>query len=203
VSERERVLARVRTAQGRAAHHPGPFAAPPRSSSYTDFSLRVHAIGGEAHGPFALSVLATELARLCAAWAPGGRVATAGRAAEILRESSLFERVDDHDPHGLEDVKIAVLLGSHGIAESGAVLVEHRTAPVRALALLCERLVLLLPSTGVVSDLHAALSSLGPEAFAQPHLTWIAGPSKTADIEQALVHGAHGARAFAVVGIEE
>ena len=51
-----------------------------------------------------------------------------------------------------------------------------------------------------VEDLHAAFAALPPDALAGHHLTWISGPSKTADIEQTLVLGAHGPRALAVLG---
>jgi L-lactate dehydrogenase complex protein LldG len=197
------MLGAIRLAQARAVPHPGRFVPPARAASFVEFGERLRAVGGEAIGPLPAARLVTELTRLCAAWAGGGRILAAGRAAERLSGSS-FERVGESaDPHGFEDAAVAVLEGSHGIAESAAVLLEHRAAPVRALAFLCERLVLLLPHHRVLPDLHAALDELGPRAFDQPHLTWISGPSKTADIEQALVHGAHGPRALVVVGIQE
>ena len=73
-------------------------------------------------------------------------------------------------------------------------------APHRALHFLCQRLVLLLPVERIVPDMHAAIADLAAEAPREHHLTWISGPSKTADIEQALVYGAHGPLALAVVG---
>jgi L-lactate dehydrogenase complex protein LldG len=193
----------VRVAQAGVAPHPGRFAPPPRAASFAAFAERLRAIGGEPHGPFEPGALRAELSRLCAGWAAGARVVTAGRASERLGRDPFEPIPEGADPHRLHDVSIAVLEGSHGIVESAAVLLEHRAAPVRALAVLCERLVLLLPERRVVADLHAAMAELDPRALEQPHVTWIAGPSKTADIEQALVHGAHGARALAVVGIAE
>ncbi len=202
MSSRERVLASVRGAVEARTPHPGRFHPPARSASFADLAARLRSVGGEAIGPLPSITLERELARLCALWAGGGRVVISGRAASRVPRAP-FELLPVHaDPHGLDDVAVAVLEGTHGIAENAAILIEHAAAPVRALAFLCERLVLLLPTTRVVPDLHAAIDELGPEAFAQPHLTWISGPSKTADIEQALVHGAHGARSLVLVGIE-
>jgi len=49
----------------------------------------------------------------------------------------------------------------------------------------------------LVADLHEAYARLAPTW--QGFGLWVAGPSKTADIEQTLVHGIHGLRRFTVV----
>jgi L-lactate dehydrogenase complex protein LldG len=85
------------------------------------------------------------------------------------------------------------------VAENGAVAILGTDVPERSLLHLAERLVLLVPATGLVPDLHSAFRALPEDALDAHHLTWIAGPSKTADIEQTLVHGAHGPRALAVL----
>jgi L-lactate dehydrogenase complex protein LldG len=60
----------------------------------------------------------------------------------------------------------------------------------------------LLDTGRLVADMHAALAGLPADALAQHHFTFVAGPSKTADIEGTLVLGAHGPRALAVFGVD-
>ena len=86
--------------------------------------------------------------------------------------------------------------------ENGAVGLDGREAHPRALPVICDRLVLLVETRRVVADMHAALAQLPDGALAQHHFTFVAGPSKTADIEGELVLGAHGPRALIVVGID-
>ena len=87
------------------------------------------------------------------------------------------------------------------MAENAAVAVEGKYVRVRALPFLCEELVLLLDLGAIVSNMHEAVSRMPADATRFHHFTWISGPSKTADIEQTVVLGAHGPRSLVVVGI--
>jgi L-lactate dehydrogenase complex protein LldG len=101
------------------------------------------------------------------------------------------------DPHLLRDVDFAVLPGELGVAESGAVWVLEEKIHPRAVAFLAQHIAVVLPATAIVHNLHQAYERL--PAFTQGFAMWLSGPSKTADIEQALVIGAHGPRSCVAV----
>jgi L-lactate dehydrogenase complex protein LldG len=96
------------------------------------------------------------------------------------------------DPHELEGLGLAVLPGAFAVAENGAVWVSGDAFRPRAAFVVAEHLALVVGAGDVVHDMHEAYRRI---AFPGAGFgTFIAGPSKTADIEQALVIGAHGAR---------
>jgi L-lactate dehydrogenase complex protein LldG len=102
------------------------------------------------------------------------------------------------DPHLLEGVDLAVVPAEFGVAENGAVWLTDRVLKERrAVLFVTQHLVLVVPAAELVHTMHDAYArlSLGAPGFG----LFIAGPSKTADIEQALVIGAHGARSATIV----
>jgi L-lactate dehydrogenase complex protein LldG len=107
-------------------------------------------------------------------------------------------------PHALADVDVAILPGEFAVAENGAVWVTDKNVPLRAIYFLCQHLVLVVPANDIVDHMHAAYERLAAAAdgrgmFETPVFgTFISGPSKTADIEQSLVIGAHGPRSLTV-----
>lgn len=90
----------------------------------------------------------------------------------------------------------AYIQGTLGVAENGAVWLYEHQLPNRLLPFICEYLVLVIDRDTIVPTMHHALEKidLGTGGFG----VFIAGPSKTADIEQSLVIGAHGARGLTV-----
>ncbi len=105
------------------------------------------------------------------------------------------------NPHAFAGVEVAVLPASFGVAENGAVwLREEDFGGHRALPFLTQHLVIALKKTELVATMHEAYAR--PEVAGTGFGMFLAGPSKTADIEQALVIGAHGARSLMVVGYQ-
>ena len=100
------------------------------------------------------------------------------------------------DPHELEGIGLAMLPGAFAVAENGAVWVPTAGLRHRGVFVVAEHLALAVPASEIVSDMHEAYRRISfPGAGFG---VFIAGPSKTADIEQALVIGAHGARSCTV-----
>lgn len=90
----------------------------------------------------------------------------------------------------LETVDIAYINGTVGVAENAAIWVSETQMVNRALPFICKQLVLVIHARDVVSNMHQAYSRL--QVAEHGYGAFIAGPSKTADIEQSLVIGAHG-----------
>ncbi|MHB8969474.1 MAG: LutC/YkgG family protein [Pirellulaceae bacterium] len=101
------------------------------------------------------------------------------------------------DPHDLESLDFCVAPGEFGVAENGAVWVAHHAVPHRAALFIAQHLVLVVPAHEIVHNMRDAYARLKPGDV--PFGIFISGPSKTADIEQSLVIGAHGARSLTVV----
>jgi len=101
------------------------------------------------------------------------------------------------DPHQLEDVDIAILPGHLGVAENAAVWVTDEKSPHRAIFFIAQHVALVVPATQIVDNMHQAYEKLRFDRSGFG--CFISGPSKTADIEQSLVIGAHGPRSLAVL----
>ena len=126
-------------------------------------------------------------------------VAQAAKVASLVPEAHPgnvpLATIDD--PHALADVDVAIVRGEFAVAENGAVWVPARVlGRLQALPFITQHLVLVVDPAVVVHTLHEAYRRL---RFDGPGFgLFISGPSKTADIELALVIGAHGARSATV-----
>lgn len=106
-----------------------------------------------------------------------------------------------HDPHLTEDIDFAILPGKFGVAENGAIWITDADLRHRAIYFIVQHLVLVIDRSEIVDNMYAAYRRLNLGARVAGDRTFgafIAGPSKTADIEQSLVIGAHGPRSLTV-----
>jgi L-lactate dehydrogenase complex protein LldG len=100
------------------------------------------------------------------------------------------------DPHHLHDVDFCVLSAELGVAENGALWVTNHGGPNRAVCYLAQHLAVVVRASSLVHNLHQAYARI---SLGRGYAMFLSGPSKTADIEQALVIGAHGARSCMVL----
>ncbi len=109
---------------------------------------------------------------------------------------STFDMEQVADPHDLEDVDVAIVRGDFAVAENGAVWLTDAQLKHRAILFITQHLVLVVPRDQIVDNMHQAYERL---RFDGPgYGLFLSGPSKTADIEQSLVIGAHGPRSLTV-----
>ena len=90
-------------------------------------------------------------------------------------------------PQELDGTDVSVVLGTVGCAENACIWVPQ-TMKERAVCFICEYLVIILDKKNIVSNMHEAYFRI--EMPEMGFGSFISGPSKTADIEQALVYGA-------------
>ena len=115
----------------------------------------------------------------------------------IIKSKTSFNYEDIDQPKDLADVKILIVTGKLGVAENAAIWLDDTILhQVRALPFIVERTIFILDKN-LVPTMHHAYQTLG--VMESGFGTFIAGPSKTADIEQNLVIGAHGTKSHLVV----
>jgi L-lactate dehydrogenase complex protein LldG len=190
---RDAILAAVRSSHPPAADRPEPFTHAARMSS--------------AERSDAFTAAATAAGAAVTLCAPGDVsrivVGAIGDARAVL---SYVDGVPstvpaNQDPHALDTLDVVVCATSLGVAENGAVWMATGDPVLRAALFLAARVVIVVNDDHLVDDLHQAYERI--DVRANPFGVFVAGPSKTADIEQALVIGAHGPKELTLVLVRD
>jgi len=87
--------------------------------------------------------------------------------------------------------------GNFGVAENGAIWLEDKDLPNRIAPFITEHLIIKLNFREIVPTMQEAYRRINLKGTGFG--VFISGPSKTADIEQSLVYGAHGAKEMTVL----
>jgi len=104
-------------------------------------------------------------------------------------------------PIELADVEVAILQSDLAVAENGATWITEDQLRQRVLPFITQHLAVIVNAKNIVATMHDAYTSIGIST--QGFGAFIAGPSKTADIEQSLVIGAHGPRSMSLFLFKE
>ncbi len=129
-------------------------------------------------------------------------IALAGKWEKVINLSSEIavkgmDLSQFQSPYELGDLDLVILDGEFGVAENGAIWVASDGRPFRVLPFIAEHLVICIKKENLVGNMHDAYAKLEREKYSFG--VFIAGPSKTADIEQSLVIGAQGPRSLGIL----
>ena len=221
---RDRIFARIRAAQGRGekvtegereavadylSRHPqGP--QPPVATDRAEaFSLQaqkmastVDRVATLADVPGAVSryVEGLNLPRRAVAWTRLGELPWATQGLTVECRPPVRDPQGDHD-HG-------DLVGITGcfvaIAETGSLMLLSGPDTFASAALLPETHIAVVPVSRIVANLEEAFARMRAEHGQLPRATnIISGPSRTGDIEQTIVLGAHGPYRVHVILVDQ
>ena len=155
------------------------------------FTETVGLVGGEAHHVRSAEEIAEILSGI-AVYRDAQRVAST--VPHLVAGNVDAAAIDD--PHALASLDWMIAAGEFAVAENGAVWVDGKTLPHRVMLFIAQYLALVVPRQQIVSNMHEAYARI--ENPASGFGVFVSGPSKTADIEQSLVLGAHGCRTLQV-----
>ncbi|MGV3485455.1 MAG: LutC/YkgG family protein [Planctomycetaceae bacterium] len=198
-TSRQAILDRLRARPIDAA--PLPSVDPARTVHYEDpvakFTEMLTWVGGRVHLVSQASEIIESLNEL-------PEFQTASSVASTLPEIAARNvHLDElSDPHALVSVDWSILPGEFCVAENGAIWVSPKDLLQRTLIFIAQHLALVVSRSQMVMQMHDAYrriqTSDSQQQGAPRFGVFVSGPSKTADIEQSLVLGAHGCRTLEV-----
>ena len=208
MSAREAILSRIRKASGRSGAEPaaeelarvrdhiaqcsaGPQPSIARQADAVEhFRRECDRVGTTHTHAQSFSDVAREVARYLEANALPRRVAGWHELA-ALDWAGAGVAFDDRPA---EDADVTGLTGAFcAIAETGTLLLLSSPEHPKKTALLPENHIAVVSASRMVATIEAAFALLRAERGELPRATWfVSGASRTADIEQTLVIGAHG-----------
>lgn len=162
------------------------------SDPLAKFIEMLELVGGQAHS-VEHADQASEVLQSIPAFSSAERVASL--VPEIASGNVDVSAADD--PHSLETLDWVIAPGEFLVAENGAIWVDGAKLPQRVMLFIPQYLALAVSRRNVVHHMHEAYARIGHPS---PGFgVFVSGPSKTADIEQSLVLGAHGCRTLQVI----
>ena len=106
-----------------------------------------------------------------------------------LPSLKIFRKVDISE----EGINKAILEANYGIAETGTVICISHAENLRRATMLVQHLTFVLNKRNILNSLEDASKVLDSETKNRSnYISFITGPSRTADIENQLIIGVHG-----------
>jgi L-lactate dehydrogenase complex protein LldG len=118
------------------------------------------------------------------------------RVISTLPEFSNSKEWQTAEPHSLKDADFLIVKGQFAVAENGAIWLTETEMGQRVAPFITQYLAIIIEKASILPTMHQAYEHIASDDYGFG--VFLAGPSKTADIEQSLVLGAHGARGLVV-----
>lgn len=206
MSARENILARIRQQSGRAGstsereiaavrehatqHIRGPLPSIAMHEPVAHFIAECSRLKTTTAEVASLADVPAEVARYLAAQSLEKRCA-GWREFAALDWSGAGVAFDDRPANGADLIGVTGCFC--GIGETGTLLLLSAPATPKATALLPETHICIVRKSRIVATMEDAFARMRDEVGEPPRATFfVSGPSRTADIEQTLVIGAHG-----------
>lgn len=187
MSSRDQILAAVQSAQPSFVELPPEFVSAV-SGGMEQFQQILHSIGGKAILVNTIEAVLPEVDKM---FPDAKRIISA--VPQLNRYQIKDEQVRHHT---FSDADVVIAEAAFAVAENGAVWLTEDHYKIRVLPFIGEHLVVIVQAQHIVANMHLAYQLIGDGEYGFG--VFIAGPSKTADIEQSLVLGAHGPRTMTV-----
>lgn len=177
---------------------------------FESFKARAEAVSGEVHRfateAAAADFLAGFLREEGVSDRPGFRAVWAiKKGLPGLRPEDLAAKIPGLtlavDRQSAAESKVGVSLMEWGLADTGTVVQDATDVALRLVSTLPEIHVALLRTGTILPNLESLLPHLDPTR--SPYLSFITGPSRTADIERVLTIGVHGPVRLVILCIDE
>lgn len=130
-----------------------------------------------------------------------------GRRIAVSSEPRLIKLLDDAEIEpsacDLFKIEVGVTTAQAGIAETGTLVLDSAVEQNRLVSLVPPVHIAILDASRILATLGETLALLQSGAEVSPAITFITGPSRTADIELTLAIGVHGPQELYVIVIED
>ncbi len=176
---------------------------------FNDFEMRAREVSTEVHRVKSidesydvLSNLADETNARKIAWVKCP-LTEVSKIKENLETKGLqvFTNLENIAPN-IHDTDIGISGVEFGIAECGSLCQDASSIESRLVSSLPPVHVAFLNSRHILPGIEDALDIIS-KSFDQGYITWITGPSRTADIERVLTIGVHGPSRFLLIAVDD
>ena len=166
---------------------PEPTPPTPRATSVVDvFKESVEAVDGHC----AVVQTEEELARVLKSF--GGRIAISD--APLLNRLGIEPSSDN-----IFDIDVGITTAQAAIAETGTLVLDSSRERNRLVSLVPPVHIAIVDASSIFQTLGEALAFIHQDGNISPAVTFITGPSRTADIELTLTIGVHGPQELHVI----